>query len=357
MRPFRASVWGCALAVVAAAGGPTQAAWNNVFEACCWNCKSGATANYPPPNPCCQPACPPPCPPQCTTRYVQRCYYQPVTTYTQRSYYEPVTTYKTSYYYEPVTSYHYSCYFDPCTCQYQQVATPCTSYRLRSQCCPVTSYLLRCCYQPCTTYQQAFYYEPVTTCCQTTVGAPVTTLPAGAVATPPQVTTPPQVSDPNTLPPYSPPKVDDGSTQTSESKRFNGNPNTGPAMPKAFDESSRQPKLGSPQPLAPAPVQTPPASKARIDHIASQPAANVDGLVVKADHAPHAGAKLLFVSAERQGAQQSVTTDGHGRFQATLAAGGWLVYLHDDNGRPVFQEKLDVRDDEARTMTLVSRQQ
>ena len=149
-----------ALAVVAASAGSTQAAWNNVFEACCWGCQHNeATANYPPPpSPCAQP-----CQPQCTTHYVQRCYYQPVTTYKQRSYYEPVTTYRTSYYYEPVTSYRYSCYYDPCTCQYQQVATPVTSYKLRSQCCPVTSYLQRCYYQPVTQYQQAFYYEPVTT--------------------------------------------------------------------------------------------------------------------------------------------------------------------------------------------------
>jgi hypothetical protein len=90
MRPFRASVWGCALAILAATGGATHAAWNNVFEACCWNCQNKTTANAPPQE-CCQPQ------PQCTTRYVQRCYYQPVTTYTQRTYYEPVTTYRTSY--------------------------------------------------------------------------------------------------------------------------------------------------------------------------------------------------------------------------------------------------------------------
>ena len=321
MRPFRASVWGCALAVVAASAGSTQAAWNNVFEACCWGCqRKEATANYPPPSPCAQP-----CQPQCTTRYEQRCYYQPVTTYQQRSYYEPVTTYRTSYYYEPVTSYRYSCYYDPCTCQYQQVACPQTCYKLKSQCCPVTSYLQRCYYQPVCSYQQAFYYEPVTTCCQTTVGAPVTTLPPGASVTPapqgaapPNVTAPPGVSEPGSLPPYTPPpNVSDGAnTQTSESRRFNGSPNPGPAMPKALDQ----------------------------------------GRVVKsADNSPEGGARLLFVSAERQGAQQSVTADGDGRFQAALASGGWLVYVKDADGRPVFQEKVDVRDDGPRTMTLVSR--
>ena len=57
MRPFRASVWGCAAAVIAATAGPTQAAWNNVFEACCWHCKHNeATANYPPAAPSPSPA-------------------------------------------------------------------------------------------------------------------------------------------------------------------------------------------------------------------------------------------------------------------------------------------------------------
>ena len=352
---------GAALAVVAAAAGNSQAAWNNVFEACCWGCKDrGTTANYPPAEPCnqCQPQ------QQCTTHYVQRCYYQPVTTYTQRTYYEPVTTYHTSYYYEPVTSYRYSCYYDPCTCQSQQVATPVTSYRLRSQCCPVTSYLRRCAVQPVTSYQQAFYYEPVTSCCQTTVGAPVLTPPAGAAITPaPGTAAPPQVTDPGpaqpgSLPPYSPPNVSDGgNTQTSDSKRFDRSPNPGPSMPKV-DESSRQPKLGTPQPFAPAPPQSPEPPKAvRIDRIASLPGANLDGQVVKSgDRAPHAGAKVLFVSADRQGDQQSLTADGEGRFRTTLTSGGWLVYVQDAEGRPVFHEKVDVRDNAPQTVTLVSRQ-
>ena len=317
MRPFRASVWGCALAILAATGGATHAAWNNVFEACCWNCQNKTTANAPPQE-CCQPQ------PQCTTRYVQRSYYQPVTTYTQRTYYEPVTTYRSSYYYEPVTSYRYSCAYDPCTCQYQQVATPTTSYRLRSQCCPVTSYMQRCQVTPVQSYQQAFYYEPVTSCCQTTVGAPVMTLPPGASVTQavptapaaplaPVAPAPPTVSEPGaTLPPYQPPTVTEGgNTTSSESKRFDRNPNPGPAMPKAFDESRRQPKLGSPQPLAPAPVATPEPPQVRIDRLASLPKANLEGNVVKAaDRTPLSGAKLLFVSADRQGAQQALTADG-----------------------------------------------
>ena len=351
MRPFRASVWGCAFAILAASGGASQAAWNNVFEACCWNSKTTATANAPP-DQCCQPQ------QQCTTQYVQRSYYQPVTTYTQRTYYEPVTTYRTSYYYEPVTSYRYSCAYDPCTCQYQQVATPTTSYRMRSQCCPVTSYMQRCQVTPVQSYQQAFYYEPVTSCCQTTVGAPVMTLPPGATVAPagPSAATPPTVAEPGTLPPYKPPTVSEGgNTTSSQSNRFDRNPNPGPAMPRV--ESRRQPSLGSPQPFAPAPVASPEPPRVRIDRIASLPKANLEGNVVKAaDKAPLSGAKLLLVSADRQGAQQELTADGAGRFRATLASGGWLVYVQDGEGRPIFHEKVELRDGEPRTVTLVSRQ-
>ncbi len=166
-----------ALAALAMANGSAAAAWNNVFQVCCHSCRSSnyvaAPAAVAAPAPCggCQ---------QCTTRYVQRCYYQPVTSYRQSCYMEPVTTYRTSYYYEPCTSYRYSCYYDPCTCRYQQVAQPVTTYRLRSRCCPVTSYLQRCCLQPVTTYQQMTYYEPQTTCCTTTIGAPVAAPPASA---------------------------------------------------------------------------------------------------------------------------------------------------------------------------------
>ena len=181
---------------------------------------------------------------------------------------------------------------------------------------------------------------------------------------PPQVVAPPQVSEPAAappanLPPYTPPNVSDGgNTPTSQSNRFDRNPNPGPAMPKAFDQSSQQPRLGSPRPDQPAPAQTPePPPAVRIDRIASHSGASVEGRVVKSsDRTPHAGAKLLFVSADRQGAQESVTADGEGRFRTSLASGGWLVYVQDADGRPIFHEKVDVRDDAPQTMTLVSRQ-
>src|SRR5271165_3943216 len=108
MRPFGAVRWACALVAAAFLTAPAHAAWDNVFQVCCWGCKSRpAVSGY---SPCCPaPSC---CPQQtcCTTQYVQRSYYQPVTCYQTQTYYEPVTSYRTSYYYEPVTSYRYSCY-------------------------------------------------------------------------------------------------------------------------------------------------------------------------------------------------------------------------------------------------------
>jgi hypothetical protein len=292
--------------------------------------------------------CPQPCPQQtCTTRYVQRSYYQPVTTYTQRTYYEAVTSYRTSYYWEPVTSYRYSSYYDPCTGCCKQVACPTTSYRLRSQCCPVTSYLQRCQMVPVTTQQQVFYYEPVTTCCTTTVGAPVFgSPPPGGV---------PNVQEQRTVP--GAPNVNESREPPAGSESgYRGLPaNPKPYVPKADDSSYRQPQLRGPiptQPAAPAPAKPP---SVRLEFIAEASNPNLEGEVVKADK-PHPGARVTFVFADRQGVRQTATTDNDGRFGVTLDAGEWLVYVHDEAGEPVYKGKVQVKSDEPRRITLVSRE-
>jgi hypothetical protein len=374
MRPFKGSVWGCALVALATASGSAQAAWNNVFQVCCHSCRS-AYVPAPPPapvvaapayEPCCpQPCAPPPC---CTTRYVQRCYYQPVTTYRQTTYYEPVTTYRTSYYYEPVCSYRYSCYYDPCTCCYQQVATPVTSYRLRAQCCPVTSYLQRCALQPVTSYQQMTYYEPVTSCCAAPA-CPPPCAPAAAPAAPappPPAAPPPAGPPPTSEQPGMPGAPPAGPPPTSESPgapppNYNSQyPSSGVPpvkMPRAPDNPLlRQPQLRAPvpvQPTAPAPVQ-PPAGT-RIDRIATLPAQNMDGQLLRPDRVPQAGTRVLFVSTDQRTTTQAATTDGAGRFRVSLASGDWLVYVQDPAGRPVFHQKVQVRDGKPQQMTLVSR--
>ncbi len=359
MRPFRGSLWCCALAALALSNGAARAAWDNVFQVCCHNCRS--SSNYvavaPAPAPCNT------CPQQtCTTRYVQRCYYQPVTSYRQSCYMEPVTTYRTSYYYEPVTTYRYSCYYDPCSCGYQQVAQPVTSYRLRSQCCPVTSYLQRCCLQPVTTYQQAFYYEPVTTCCTTNVGAPVTTLPPGATtmpgaypgasttpSVPPGASTQPSVPAPGANTTEGPP------SGQAEGMKFNSNySNRAPRMPFAPDTSYRQPQLQAPVPAqSTTPVQNP---RLRFDRITTAPSHNTKGQVVGADRIPQSKAQVLFVSADKKGVRHTIKADDWGRFQTTLESGTWLIYVQDPSGRLVYQQKVNVRGEDALSpMTLVSR--
>ena len=341
MRPYRGLVWGCALAALTAGTGTARAAWDNVFQTCCWGCNknSPAVANYyTPPTPCQQP-----CPQPCTTRYVQRSYYQPVTTYKTETFYEPVTTYRTSYYYEPVTTVRYSTYYDPCSGCPQQVATPCTSYRLRSQCCPVTSYLARTACKPVTSYQMAYYWEPQTTCCQTTIGAPIYPQGAPAAAAPPSVGegVPPAAGDNGGYP---------QSGSTDGTRRYL----EPPIMPRAGDTNSyRQPGLGTPQALPP--VSNPDAPKVRLDKIVALPRENVQGAVVRADRAPQSNMRVLFVNADRQRLQEEVVTDGAGKFRALLVSGNWLVYTNGTDSRPVFHRKLEVRDAEPVQLTLADR--
>ena len=377
MRPLQGSVWCCALAALVMANGSAAAAWNNVFQVCCHRCQSSNYVAVPAPVAAAPAACGG-CQ-QCTTRYVQRCYYQPVVTYRQSCYMEPVTTYRTSYYYEPCTSVRYSCYYDPCTCRYQQIATPVTTYRLRSRCCPVTSYLQRCCLQPVTTYQQMTYYEPQTTCCTTTIGAPVAALPYGASVAPqpavqgtPMVPAPgvqgsPMVPSPGVQgspmtpspgvqgqPNYPQPAVQGGPEPPSQAAGATSNNYRVPHMPNSDGSSYRQPRLQAPvptQPVAPAPNPS-----IRFDRITSTPRHNTEGQVVRADRQPQAGIKVIFVCADDKGGRQSLTTDGSGRFRTTLTAGNWLVYTQDAAGRLVYQQKMHLANGAATTpLTLVSR--
>jgi hypothetical protein len=320
MQPLKGLVWGCALAALTAIANPVHAGWNNVFQVCCNNCGTPAApvvANA------VDPCCPAPPPTRvCTTRYIQRTYYQPVTTYRQSTYYEPVTTYRTSYFYEPVCSYRYSCYFDPCTCRYQTVATPVTSYRLRSQCCPVTTYLQRCCMTPVTTYRAMCYYEPVTTCCDTPGGTPA---PASQETTDSLPGPPPS----GTRPPVG-----------SKEERFpsSGDSSRPDVMPPA------NLKRNSEKPLNP-----------RIDRIASRDGQNIDGRVVDGGRQALAGAKVLFVNVERKSDRHTATADRSGNFRAELSEGAWLVYTHDDQGKPVFSRRVEVPAGRSIQLTLVSR--
>ncbi len=358
MRPFRGVLGVCALVLLGARAEPTQAAWDNVFQACCASCggQQPAVSGYAPSAGCCPQTCCPPAPTCCTTQYVQRCYYQPVTCYQTKTYYEPVTTYRTSYYYEPVTSYRYSCYCDPCTGCCQQMACPTTCYRLRSQCCAVQSWVQRCCQVPVTSYRQSFYWEPVTTCCTPSCTPCSASVPAAA---PSQV--PPAVTEQSgAAPTQAPPTVTEQRMtpvpKVTEQYQYQQQPPAGtPGTIPGGTSSYRQlPPLvpARPRTLPPAPPPT-----VRLDRIVSVPGGNgqVQGQVVRNDQTPRANAQLMFVSISRQTPQQSVTADGKGAFRVSLTSGEWLVYVHGTDGKPVFHSKIDVKGDENRQLTLVSR--
>jgi hypothetical protein len=364
MKPLRVVVGVWTLGLWVASAGPVEAAWNNVFQVCCHSCRprvSGyASYSVAAPSACCNP-----CPPVCTTRYEQRCYYQPVTCYQTKTYYEAVTTYRTSYYYEPVTSYRYSCYFDPCTCTYQQVACPTTCYQLRSQCCPVQSWVQRCCSVPVTSYQKCCYWAPVT-CCTPTSGAAASVPVAPAVGAP----APPAVNEslqPTPVypqqPAQQPPQFNEQQRQTppppqiGEKRDGNGNPAVdkyyGPNPSNATPNSFRQPlppgAVGRPA----APVPPPPP--VRLDRIVVGPDARVQGQVVRSDSTPRPGARLSFVSSDRQGPSQTVVANGAGRFDVTLASGGWLVYLTAADGSQVYHSRIEINGNGTQNVTLVSR--
>ena len=268
MQLYRKFGWAFAVALVVAGASPVHAAWCNVFQVCCFNCRTPRTANYvaAAPDTSCNS-----CPQQtCTTRYVQRCYYQPVTCYQTKTCYEPVTTYRTSYYYEPVTSYRYSCYYDPCTCTSQQVATPVTCYQLRSQCCPVQSWVQRCSQVPVTTYKQSFYYEPVTSCSQSTYSTCDTCGPLAArtgTVEPPVI---PNVQEQrSTIQPPAVPEVREGTSRMS-----NPGFTTPPLSMPRIDGNSFRPLPRDIAPAQPAAPVQPPTVK--LDRIVALPAPSSD---------------------------------------------------------------------------------
>jgi hypothetical protein len=342
MRAYPRALLGCALLLLAGAV-PCRAAWCNVFQVCCNSCGGQASASFAPPDACCNP-----CPPVCM-KYVQKSYYQPVTCYQTRTYYEPCTTYRTSYYWESCTSYRYSCYYDPCTCSYQQVACPVTSYQLRSRCCPVTSYLQRCCLVPVTNYQEIRYYEAVPDCPQPCPNPPCPNGGSygGSAGAPPY--TPPSQPGPS----QPPVRVEEGPPMGGAYKPNMSLDRQLPAVSPPQSPSSRmQPQPQSPQPPLAPPVAPP---TVRLDRIVLGPAQGVEGQVLRSGKTPHGGAQVLFVSAERQGVQRTVTADDAGRFSADLAPGGWLVYIKEPGNQTHFQSKLEVRNEMVERVTLVSR--
>jgi hypothetical protein len=145
-----------------------------------------------------------------------------------------------------------------------------------------------------------------------------------------------------------------GTPPVGEGTRFKPAPRY-PASVPPIGSDYRQPTIRPTTPAQAAPLPSSPAPRPRADRIASLSRHNVEGHVVGADRVPKTGARVLLVSAEKVGQRQVVTTDGAGQFRANLASGGWLVYVHDASGRPVFARRMDVQEHRTQQVTLVDR--
>jgi len=230
------------------------------------------------------------------------------------------------------------------------VATPTTSYRLREQCCPVQSWVARCYSVPVTTMKPYTRCEPVTSCYWTTAAAP-----AGAAS----AATLPGVNDSGSMPPASagpgPGVNDSGSTPGSESRKPFNQFGTPESYRQYAPPAGTAPKTAAPTtPVRPDTfVMAPPA--ASLGKIVPVPPANVEGVVVRNDDKPDAGARLTFKRSDREGVTHTVTADSAGRFKATLASGGWVVCTQRADGQLVPQTRIDVREDKTSEVKLTSR--
>ncbi len=311
MRAF-AGIAALTLGWLAAGTGTASAAWNNVFQTCCNSCGPQPRTSFfaPAPSPCCP-----------TVAYQQRCYYQPYTAYKQETVYEPVTTYRTSYYWEGSTNYRYTSYYDPCTGCCQKVATPYTSYQLRSQCNAVQSYVQRCQMVPYTAYRQSCYMEPVVT--YSVPACP--TCPTGAPA-------PAVMEQPGAAPRPLPGVSEDNRTLPKQN-----------LPPVESNKIKRVVPPSNSQPL-------------QADRIASNSNGRLQGTIVADDRfTPKGGARIFFASASKQAAQFSAQADPGGRFSIDLPPGEWDLYMTGSDGKPVYHSQIDVKNNDQRLLTVVSR--
>jgi hypothetical protein len=313
-----------------------------------------------PADPCCpQPTCNA-CPQTtCTQQYSLQSYYQQVTTYQTQTNYEPVTTYQSSSYYEPVVTYRTSCYYCPTTCSYKQTQVPETSYVLKSKCTPVQSYVAKSVQVPVQSCQKVYYYQPQTVCTQSPPPCcPTAVAQAPCCQQPPQVqagtmgaapVNPPQVS---ATPGWTPPviKDNDGSQDKYFRKETAPPPTNGGSGGTSWQPVSPPP----PAPIAPSPG-APPAHVVKLERIVFGADAIVEGEVVRGDKSPRSDAKILFVNANQSTLRETVTANHSGRFQTTLAAGGWLIYIYNFDGEAVFHSRIEVSDENTGRIVLVSR--
>ena len=82
----------------------------------------------------------------------------------------------------------------------------------------------------------------------------------------------------------------------------------------------------------------------------------VRGEVVMPDQlTPRAGAKLVFVNADKPEQKEYATANAFGEFDVRLPAGKWYLYLGGDNGRATYHKQISLGDRETYDYKVVSR--
>jgi len=107
----------------------------------------------------------------------------------------------------------------------------------------------------------------------------------------------------------------------------------------------------------PVPVTPPAAPKTNVqlDRVASRSDSSLKGQVISGDHLGQANARVLFISGDAQRTQRTTTADTAGRFHVTLASGSWLVYVYNAQGKPVFNQRVEVNGKDSQLVKLVNR--
>ena len=335
---IRARIFRLAAPVLSIAGflgtaSPVSAAWDNVFQVCCNDCKPRMSySQYVNANDCPTGNCPtnncdtgcPPQKPQQRVEYQQRSYYEPITVMKPEKYLEPVEVKSKSYYWDPVTSYSYSSYYDSCSGQCQKIAVPRTSYKLKEQCNTSMKYVERMRMVPVQSQRLVTETTPVVTYYLPPTRSYSSPVSAESAA--------PRVDELRTAPPGIAP--DTGATIP---------PTQLPTIPNSLQRS-----------LPPATKPIPGGVNARTT---SRPTSgSVRGEVVLNDQVtPRAGAKLVFVNVDDLSKREYVTADDFGNFDLTLSSGEWYMYIGTGTGRATFHKKITVNGESNRDFKVVSR--
>jgi hypothetical protein len=160
-------------------------------------------------------------------------------------------------------------------------------------------------------------------------------------------------------PPAAPPQTPPPPTVDGQSAGQRGNGS--PVFDRSFAPPGQQLPQGSARPSwdspsAGTPVQNSPRPPVKLERIVNGPTNSVvEGSLVRGDNSPRAGARVVFVSADKYGIQQDVTTNEKGRFRATLDQGSWYVYLTGADGGQVFHSRIEVTGQQMARLTLLSR--